>query len=125
MITLLKKNEIDFNMKKFLIIPILIFVYIFFINLLSQTNFQPSSSTEASKSGSAEVISIGQSIGISVRRPYIFGLIYLPVYIGDVDMGGIHDAFFMFIFILTAVLILIEIKDRRKIKVSKPKRKRR
>lgn len=113
-------------MKKFLLIPILIFVYIFFVDVLSQMNFQPVSPSEISKSSSGEVINIGQSIGVSVMRPYIFGLIYLPVYIeGLGDIGFYNDVFFSLVFILTAILILIEIKHRKEIKARKTKVKRR
>jgi len=66
-------------MKKLLIIPILIFVYIFLVDTLSQITFQEISQT-VYKGSAPEVLNIGHSIGVSVRRPYFFGLIYLPVY---------------------------------------------
>jgi hypothetical protein len=111
-------------MKKLLIPVILIFVYIFLINSLSQVSVQPASASEVSKSGSGEVVNIGQSVGVSVMRPYFFGLVYLPVYIeGLGDIGIIHDAFFTLIFILAIVLIIIEVKNRKEIKAGKTKRK--
>lgn len=111
-------------MKKFLIIPILIFVYIFFINSLSQMSFQTPTSSESSKGGSGEVVNIGQSIGVSVMRPYLFGLVYLPVYIDGLgDISVLHSAFFTLIFILVIVLIIIEIRGRKQIKTRKSKRK--
>ena len=113
-------------MKKFLIIPILIFVYIFFINFLPQISFQSIGFLETPKSGIGEVVNIGQSIGVSVIRPYFFGLIYLPVYIeGLGDIGFYNDVFFSLIFILTAIFILIEIKNRKEVKAKKTKIKRR
>jgi len=111
-------------MKKFLIIPILIFVYIFFIDVLSQSSFEILSTSKTS-SGAEAAIGIGQSIEVSVIRPYFFGLIYLPVYIGGLDIGFYNDLFFTAIFILTAVLIIIEIKNRKEIKARKAKIKRR
>jgi hypothetical protein len=113
-------------MKKFLLIPILIFVYIFFIDILLQTNFQSAGISGSPKGGVGEVLNIGQSIGVSVRRPYFFGLIYLPVYTESLgDIGLYHDAFFSFIFILTIALIIIEIKNRKEIKGRKAKRNKR
>jgi hypothetical protein len=113
-------------MKKFLLIPILIIIYIFFVDFLSQMSFESASFSEGSKSGTGEVLNIGQAIGVSVRRPYFFGLIYLPVYTeGLGNIGIYHDAFFTLIFILTAVLIIIEIKNRKAIKGRKTKIKRR
>ena len=111
-------------MKKFLIIPILIFVYIFLINSLSNMSFQAPVISEGSKTGSGEVINIGQNIGVSVMRPYLFGLFYLPVYIeGLGNIGMMHDAFFTLLFILVIALIIIEIKNRKTIKARKTKRK--
>jgi hypothetical protein len=113
-------------MKKLLVIPILIFVYIFFVDSLSGVSFQVPSLSETSKSGSGEILNIGQSIGVSVRRPYFFGLIYLPVYVeGLGDIGFYHDAFFSIVFILAAILIIIEIKSRKGIKARKTKIRRR
>ena len=112
-------------MKKILIIPILIFIYIFFINSLSQTSFMPVSAPEGAKSGGGEVINIGQSVGVSVMRPYFFGLIYLPVFIEGIgDIGVLNDAFFTVVFILAIALIIIEVKNRKEIKARKTKRKR-
>jgi hypothetical protein len=112
-------------MKKLLIPVILIFVYMFLINYLSQTNFLPSIVSERLNSGAGEVVSIGQSVSVSVMRPYLFGLIYLPVYVeGLGDIGLIHDAFFTLIFILAIALIIIEVKNRKEIKARKTKRKR-
>jgi hypothetical protein len=113
-------------MKKLLMIPILIFVYIFLIDALSQMSFQSIGSSEGSKSGIGEVLNIGQSVGVSVRRPYFFGLIYLPVYTEGLGYIGIyHDMFFSIVFILAAILIIIEIKNRKGIKVRKTKIRRR
>jgi len=113
-------------MKKFLVIPILIIIYIFFVNTIVQMGIPSMSISGASKSASGEVVRIGQAIDVSVRRPYFFGLIYLPVYIDGVgDIGIYHDTFFSIIFILTIALIIIEVKNNKEIKGRKTKRKRR
>lgn len=112
-------------MKRLLVIPILIFVYIFFVDVLSQMNFQETS-YEVYKSTGAEILNIGQTIGVSVRRPYLFGLIYLPVYTESLGyIGPYHDAFFIFIFILTIALILLEFKNSKEIKGRKTKSNKR
>ena len=88
-------------------------------------SFQAPVISEGSKTGSGEVISIGQSIGVSVMRPYLFGIFYLPVYVEGIgDIGMIHDAFFILLFILAIALIIIEVKNRKSIKARKTKRKR-
>ncbi|OGI11559.1 hypothetical protein A3K64_03580 [Candidatus Micrarchaeota archaeon RBG_16_36_9] len=111
-------------MKKLLSIPILIFVYIFLVNSISGMNFSPTIISETTQSGSGEVLNIGQNVGVSVTRPYFFGLITLPVYVeGLGNIGICHDAFFTFIFILAVALIIIEVRSRKRIKVSKTKRK--
>jgi len=113
-------------MKRLLIIPILIFVYIFLIDVLSQMSFQGIASQNYGAGSAGEVLSIGQTIGVSVRRPYFFGLIYLPVYTESLGyIGSYHDAFFAFIFILAIALIILEFKNRKEIKGSKTKSNKR
>jgi hypothetical protein len=113
-------------MKKFLLIPILIFVYIFFIDVISQTGLSGITPQSYITGGAGESIGIGQAITISVRRPYFFGLFYLPTYSEGLGyIGDWHDAFFSFIFILTIALIIIEIKNRKEIKGRKAKRNKR
>ena len=107
-------------MKKLLIVPILIFVYIFLIQVLSQMSFQEAPSQSLKGGGSLEIVNIGQSIGVSVTRPYLFGLTHLPVYTESLgDIGGYHNAFFAFIVILTIALIVLEFRNRKEIKGRK------
>jgi F0F1-type ATP synthase membrane subunit a len=120
----------EFNktyMKKFLLIPVLIFVYIFIVNNLSAISIQTENPTSnISNPGGITIIGFGESISVSVTRPYLFGLIRLPTYTSTLGNIGIyHDIFFSFIFILTAILIILEIKNRKEIKVRKTKIKRR
>lgn len=113
-------------MKRLLIIPILIFVYIFFIDVVSQMSFPGFFYPSYGSGGAGQSVSLGQAITVSVRRPYLFGLFYLPVYSGDLGyIGGWHDAFFTFIFILTIALILLEFKHRKEVKGRKTKSNKR
>jgi hypothetical protein len=99
-------------MKKFLIIPILIVAYVYFIIVLSTISFQ---STPTGASGGGEVIGIGESITVSVTRPYFFGLVRLPTYSPYLGYIGLyHDLFFYFIIILTVIFIIQEIKYKKK-----------
>ena len=109
-------------MKKFLIIPILIVAYIYFVNSMIQVVPQIISSPNLSPSGGAEVIGFGEAVGVMVTRPYLFGLIRLPVYTNTLgDISIYHEMFFYFIVILTIIFIIIEVKSRKRVK----KRKRR
>ena len=95
--------------KKFLLIPVLIFIYIFFIvDLL--VNYNPTIfSTTTAPSDGGQPIGIGESISVVVTRPYFFGLIRLPVYTNYIGyIGNYHQAFFYFIGILTVVFIILE-----------------
>ena len=111
-------------MKEFLAIPILILFYIYFIGVISEINFQSINSPEKPNSSGATVINVGESISVSVTRPYLFGLIELPTYTSSLGNIGIyHDMFFIFIVILTIALIIKEIKNRKEKKVIKRRRK--
>ena len=113
-------------MKRLLVIPILIFIYIFFIDVISQMSFQGVVYQSYGTEGAGQSVSFGQAITVSVRRPYLFGLFYLPVYSESLGyIGGWHDAFFTFIFILAIALILLEFKNRKEIKGRKTKSNKR
>ena len=114
-------------MKNFLIIPILIVVYIyFFIPFISTITF-PSSTQNGqplSSGGGGEIIGVGESISVSVTRPYLFGLIRLPVYSNQFgNIGLYHDIFFYFIIILTVIFIIQEIKYKKKRRGAKMAKK--
>jgi hypothetical protein len=102
--------------KKFLLIPILIAAYLYFINLLLSVSFAPSTTTtEGQPSGSVQQIGIGATASVVVTRPYLFGLIELPVYTDTLgDISFLHNAFFAFIIILTIAFVAIELIKRRK-----------
>jgi hypothetical protein len=114
-------------MKKFLIIPISIFVYIFLIEMLSQPAFQETffGYTGAGTYG-GEVVGMGTAVEIYVTRSYLFGLIRLPVYTPGLGyIGDYHDAFITFLVVLTIALLLLEFKNKKEIKAHKTKSKRR
>jgi hypothetical protein len=113
-------------MKRFLAIPVLILAYIFLIDVLSQMDFSDINSNEMIESGGMARVGFGQSISVYVTRPYLFGLIRLPVYSENMGyIGDYHDAFFMFIFVLTIALIVTEFKHKKDIKGKKTKSKKR
>jgi len=98
--------------KKFLLIPALVFIYLFFIvdflvsynpAVLSQTT------TTAPSPLPGQQIGVGESISVTVTRPYFFGLFRLPVYTNHIGyIGGYHQAFFYLIIILTVVFAATE-----------------
>ena len=106
--------------KKFLIIPILIFLYIFLVNFFFANIGIPITIRQYSTSGPLTILSIGETISVVVTRSYYFGLIRLPAYnnvIGEV--GGIHRYFFYgFIPFITALFILLEIRSSRKTNIN-------
>ena len=101
--------------KKFIIIPILIFIYIFFIvDLL--VGYRPSVySKNPPLLPGGQTIGVGTAVSVFVTRPYLFGLFRLPVYTDGIGyIGDIHEAFFYFIGILTVIFIVIELIKWRK-----------
>jgi len=101
--------------KKFLLIPILIALYIFFINILVSVSFAPSGEL-GGEQPSGGMLNIGVSAGasVSVVRPYFFGLLELPVYTSVLgDISFLHNAFFAFISILTLIFVIIEWRKKR------------
>jgi len=102
--------------KKFLIIPVLIFIYIFFVvDLLVNYNPAVYSQPFLGPSGGGQTIGVGMAVSVSVTRPYLLGLIRLPVYTDGLgDIGTYHEAFFGFIAILTIILIVVELIQWRK-----------
>lgn len=109
---------------KYLVIPVLIIGYLFFINSLPSYNQSSGSSAEKSNAPGTETIGVSDTVTVSVIRPYAFGLVKLPVYksiFGDVSV--LHSIFFDFIFILTAAFIIIDIVQWRRGKWTKSWRK--
>lgn len=112
-------------MKRLLVIPVLIIAYIILISMISEMGLQESLFNVSSAGDSMQTVNIGQSIGVSVRRPFLFGLAYLPVYSESLGyLGDVHNAFFVLVFILTIALIIQEFRNSKEIKGVKPKPQR-
>jgi len=98
--------------KKFLLIPALLFFYLFFVvDILLSYSPLSTTGTEAAPSGGGGIqpIGVGEAISAVVTRPYFFGLIMLPVYTSGLGNIGIyHEAFFWFLGLLTAAFVFIE-----------------
>ncbi|MFH1473842.1 MAG: hypothetical protein ABIE55_03010 [Candidatus Aenigmatarchaeota archaeon] len=110
------------NIKKFLIIPVLIVAYVFFITIFSTVNF--SSVPVGGSGGGGEAIGLGESLSVSVTRAYFFGLVRLPTYSSAFGYIGLyHDLFFYFIILLTVIFIIQEIKYKKKRRGAKMAKK--
>jgi F0F1-type ATP synthase membrane subunit a len=102
--------------KKFLLIPVLIFLYIFFINWLVESATLVPSEQQTTGEGPMH-IGISTGVSVTVTRPYLFGLLELPVYTGALgDISSLHTTFFIFIVILTIAFAIMDWrkKERRK-----------
>ncbi len=112
--------------KKILIIPILLIAYIVFINRMVSGSLMPQFTTEEKQEASgAAVIGVGESVSVFVTRPYLLGLIRLPVYTNNLGyIGTYHSLFFWFLLFLTITFVIIEIINnwRRSEKWLKKKR---
>jgi hypothetical protein len=97
--------------KKFLLIPLLVFIYVFFVvDMLS--NYVPVEMAIGGgiDSSGAQTLSVGDAISVYVVRPYMFGMVQLPVYTNYLgDIGGIHSAFFTSMSALTVIFFGIEV----------------
>jgi len=98
--------------KKFILIPALLFFYLFFVvDMLASFSPVTTSGAESAPPGGSGVqpIGVGEGVSVSVTRPYFFGLIRLPVYTSGLgDIGAYHNAFFWFLGLLTAAFVVIE-----------------
>jgi hypothetical protein len=96
--------------KKFLILPILIVFYIFLINFIVVSNISISSTPAQKQPAAGEVIGVNEGVFVTVTRPYLFGLIRLPVYTSSLgNIAMYHEFFFCFIAFLTVTFIITEV----------------
>jgi len=101
--------------KKFLLIPILflllVFLYVNFVNALTNSAETVRQSSGVEKSARGEVIGIGHAVSVQVKRatnPYLFGLVDLPAYAQGIgNLTVLHTAFFWSLYLLTAILTAI------------------
>jgi len=111
-------------MKKFLLIPVLIVAYIFFINFITQATSTSGPTGQTMSSGGAQIIGFGNAVSISVTRPYFFGMVRLPIYSAAFgDIGYMHDIFTYFIIALTVIFIIQEVKYKKKRRGAKMAKK--
>jgi len=102
--------------KKFFIIPVLIFIYVYFI-VDFLVSFNPTVYSPAPTEGGigGQPIFIGESVSVVVTRPYFFGLVRMPVYTNYIGyIGNLHEMFFSFIVILIAGFLIIELRNIKK-----------
>ena len=104
--------------KKFLLIPVLVLVYLSFIESITSGNFFAGSQGPSGSGGGMVAIGMGHGIGVTVMRQYFFGLITLPVYSASLgNIGGLHTAFFYFVAALTLAFVIME-KRQKKVDVK-------
>lgn len=116
--------------KKFLLIPaifiLLVFLYVNFINALSESAELVREESKASKSSSGEVIGVGQAVSVQVTRatkPYLFGIVNLPAYAQDIGtLTTLHAIFFWslytFTILLTTGFVIIERRNVNMVKTQ-------
>ena len=103
------------SIKKFLAIPVLVVAYIFFINFISQLSPAAVQAGPSVGNGGVQTIGVGDSVSISVMRPYFFGMVRLPVYSAAFgEISYMHDIFTYFIIALTVIFIIQETKYKKK-----------
>lgn len=116
--------KIDFKkilkFAKYLIILLLLVFYV--------TNFDSfvgpaltfiSEQGQGAGGGGLQQIGLGFATSVAITRPYLFGLVRLPVYAGDLgDISGIHDVFFAILGLLTAGFLVWDLRFLLKTKTS-------
>jgi len=108
--------------KKFFLIPVLIIGYIYFIGWLVESATLVPSEQQTTGEGPMHV-GISSSVSVAVTRPYLFGLLELPVYTGTLgDISFLHNSFFAFIIILTIVFVILEWRKKEGRKKEERKR---
>lgn len=95
--------------EKFIVIPILIVAYIYFVNSILVPSITSVSPILPPSGGEGQAIRIGTSVSILQTRLYFFGLIRLPVRIEGVDFNDMHNLFFFLIYCLIIFFICLEI----------------
>lgn len=96
-----------FKFAKYLIIPILFFLYVSYADVLLGLAPMVFGLQQGSGGGAGgiQVIGLGMATSVSVTRLY-FGMFRLPVYAGDLgDISGIHDMFFTILGVITVIFV--------------------
>ncbi|MFH0890310.1 MAG: hypothetical protein V1836_04210 [Candidatus Aenigmatarchaeota archaeon] len=117
------------KLEKFLLIPLVLVIltwgYLFFVDQLVAGRISAIDSSNSQKTAGAEIIGVGTAISVQVTRPYIFGLLRLPVYAPVVgDISPMHSLFFLLLVaiavLLTVILIIIERRSTNMVKTQFP-----
>lgn len=96
---------------KYLLIPILFFLYLNFIDVIIAIAPAFSEQSQGGGAGGIEVIGVGFAATVFVTRPYFFGMIRLPVYAGDIgDISGMHTTFFAILGVMTVAFIVWDLR---------------
>jgi hypothetical protein len=105
---------------KYLLIPILLLLYINYSDVLIGTAFTVlSGQGQGGEGGGLEQIGVGFAATVSVTRPYLFGMVRLPVYAGDVgDISGFHTTFFAILGVITIAFVIWDLRFLLKGKTS-------
>lgn len=98
---------------KYAIIPVLLFLYVSnFDSLIGPAIGSVSDQGSGAGNGGIQVIGVGFAATVSVTRPYLFGLVRLPVYAGDLgDISGIHDTFFTMLWVIGLIFMAWDIRS--------------
>jgi len=102
--------------KKFILIPIMIILYVLFIRYtFTEPIPQFEQAFKKVYGGLIEEVPIGETVTVTVTRPYLFGLIRLPIQLNGLMIAWMHSIFFhVFIPLLTVIFIIIEVNNWRK-----------
>jgi len=96
------------------IIKTVIFVFVligltighnFTVNLATGFSSPTITEAEGGSFGNLEVLGFSHSVSVSVMRPYLFGLVKLPVYANGINLIKIHQ-FFLLLSLIAAVLFV-------------------
>ncbi len=99
--------------KKFLLIPLFFFLYLLFVDAMVSSNIVVGGQSAGADVPGGVAIGVGDAVGVSVMRPYLFGLLMLPVYSASFgDISGLHTIFFYLMAGMTGVFIAMERKGR-------------
>lgn len=92
--------------KKFIILPVLVILYAWFIDFL--LTYVGGVNSSVPGDGGLANIYIGTTLSVVVMRKYL-GFLELPVQIGDIKLYKLHEAFFFIMICLFMIFIAQEL----------------
>lgn len=98
------------GLRKFLLIPVLVILYLTIgITFLMRFNIGVGNEADLNPYSTGEQIGMGEKVVISVTRPYLLGLIRLPIHSEAIgDISWVHHMFFTFIGVMTVAFAFME-----------------